>query len=241
MDDWTTSHDRVPGQRHAGGWTFLIEAARDLGTTGAIAPSSAALARALTHPVRDRAGRPLNILEAGAGTGAVTRPLISQLPAGSRLDIAEANPRFATRLHHLAATHPQLAGRPRQFHIHPRRVEELDTGRHYDVIVSGLPFANFTPRQVEVIMDRYLELLYPGGTLTYFAYLGTHRARTLVASRGRARRHQAVEELMTGYQRRYGTGCWTVWGNLPPAKVWQLTQPAHAASRPAHAVTGSAR
>ncbi|MFB7778601.1 class I SAM-dependent methyltransferase [Streptomyces bauhiniae] len=241
MDDWTTSHDRALAQRHAEGWMFLIEAARDLRTTGAIAPSGTALARALTEPVRARAGRPLNILEAGAGTGAVTRALLPQLSSGSHLDVAEANPRFAARLRHLANTDLLPAGREKQVHIHPRRVEELDTGRRYDVIVSGLPFANFTPHHVETIMDRYMDLLHPGGTLTYFAYLGTRHARTLLSSRTRTRRHRAVEELLAGYQRHYATGCWTVWGNLPPAKVWQLTQPAHTASRPAPATTGVSR
>ncbi|MEW1905204.1 methyltransferase domain-containing protein [Streptomyces sp. NPDC086147] len=219
MENWTTSHDRVLAQRHTGSWMFLIEAARDIRTTGAIAPSGRALARALTDPVRTRSGQPLNILEAGAGTGAVARTLIGQLSAGSHLDVAEANPRFTGRLHHLAATHPRLVGHGRQVHIHTCRVEELDTDRRYDVIVSGLPFADFHPGQVKTIMDRYLELLHPGGTLTYFAYLGTRRACTPLASRIRAHCHQAVEGVLTGYQRRYATGCWTVWANLPPARV----------------------
>ncbi|MEV5985907.1 methyltransferase [Streptomyces sp. NPDC052051] len=241
MDNWTTSHDRVTShnrvlaQRHAEGWMFLIEAARDIRTTGAIAPSSRALARALTDPVRTQPGRPLNILEAGAGTGAVTRTLIPQLSPGSRLDIAEANPRFADRLHRLAHTHPHLTDHGRQVRIHTRRVEDLDTDRRYDVIVSGLPFANFSPGQVATIMDRYLELLHPGGTLTYFAYLGTRRARALLASRAQARRHQAVEEVLADYRRRYATGCRTVWANLPPARVWQLSRPAPVVCGPAPA------
>ncbi|MFG2604800.1 class I SAM-dependent methyltransferase [Streptomyces sp. NPDC048514] len=241
MDHWTTSHDRVLAQRHAEGWMFLIEAARDIRTTGAIAPSSTALARALTEPVRAQAGRPLNILEAGAGTGAVTRTLIGQLSPGSRLDIAEANPRFADRLHRLAVTHPRLAGHGQQVHLHTRRVEDLDPNRRYDVVVSGLPFANFTPGQVTTIMDRYLQLLHPGGTLTYFAYLGTRRARALLASRAQVRRHQAVEEVLAAYQRRYATGCWTVWANLPPARVWQLTTPQPAVPHPARAEAGARR
>ncbi|WP_143638615.1 class I SAM-dependent methyltransferase [Streptomyces sp. 1-11] len=234
MDNWTTSHDRVLAQRHAEGWMFLLEAARDLRATGAVAPSGRALARALADPVRTRTGRPLNILEAGAGTGAVTRVLIPQLPPGSRLDIAEANPRFAARLSYFAHTHPRLAGHRHQVHIHTSRVEELATDRRYDVIVSGLPLANFTPGQVELIMNRYLGLLHPGGTLTYFAYLGTRRARSLLASRAQVRRHEAVEELLAGYQRRYATGCWTVWANLPPARVWQLSRPSLPSLSPVH-------
>ncbi|KPI23500.1 hypothetical protein OV320_0447 [Actinobacteria bacterium OV320] len=225
MNHWTTSHDRVLAQRHAEGWMFLIEAARDLRTTGAVAPSGRALARALTEPVRVQAPRPLAVLEVGAGTGAITRALIPQLSRGSRLDIVEANPRFASRLRHLVAAHPDLAGRRTQVNVRQTYVEDLDSDERYDVIVSGLPLTNFTPVQVERIMTRYLELLHPGGTLTYFAYLGTRRARALTASRAEARRHAAVDEIMAAYQRSCATGRWTVWANLPPANVWHLRRP----------------
>lgn len=225
MNEWTTSHDRVLAQRHAEGWMFLIEAARDLRTTGAIAPSGTALARALTDPVRAQSPRPLAVLEAGAGTGPVTRALIPQLSGGSRLDIVEANPRFAARLRDLVVTHPSLTGRSGQVAVHQAYVEQLVTTQRYDVIVSGLPLTNFPPAQVERIMARYLELLHPGGTLTYFAYLGTRRARALTASRAESRRHAAVDEIMASYQRTYATGRWTVWANLPPARVWHLQRP----------------
>ncbi len=205
---------------------FLLEAALDLRTTGAVTPSGKALARLLTDPVRENGAQPLNVLEAGAGTGSVTRTLISRLSPGSRLDIVEANPRFAARLRALVRSHPRLAGAHERVRVHHAPVEHFGTDRPYDVIVSGLPFTNFTPAQVETIMDRYLELLQPGGTLTYFAYRGTRHARALTASRAEARRHRGVEDVLAGYQRRYATGCWSVWGNLPPAKVWQLRRPA---------------
>ncbi|MGW1671280.1 class I SAM-dependent methyltransferase [Streptomyces sp. NPDC002324] len=236
MNHRTNSHDRLQAQRHAEGWMFLTEAARDLRTTGAIAPSGKALARVLTDPVRTEAPRPLAVLEAGAGTGSVTRVLIPQLSRGSRLDIVEANPRFAARLRRLVATHPHLTPGCAQVNVHQTHVERLDTDQRYDVIVSGLPLTNFTPAQVERIMSRSMELLHPGGTLTYFAYLGTRRARALTASRAEARRHAAVDEIMAAYQRTYATGRWTVWANLPPAHVWHLRRPPvsadHATPRP---------
>ncbi len=108
------------------------------------------------------------------------------------------------------------------------------------MIVSGLPFTNFTPAQVETIMNRYLELLQPGGTLTYFAYRGTRYARALTASRTEARRHRAVEEVLADYQRRYAVGRWSVWGNLPPAHVWQLRRPGTAPAQATPDVTAGA-
>ncbi|MFH9552057.1 class I SAM-dependent methyltransferase [Streptomyces sp. NPDC017435] len=225
MDDRIISRDRSLTQRNAESWMFLIEAARDLRTTGAVAPSGKALARVLTEPVRAQAPHPLAVLEAGAGTGPVTRALIPQLSRGSRLDIVEANPRFAARLRGLVTAHPHLAATSAQVNVHQTHVEHLDTDQRYDVIVSGLPLTNFTPVQVERIMARYLELLHPGGTLTYFAYLGTRKARALAASRAEARRHAAVDEIMAAYQRTHATGRWTVWANLPPAYVWHLQRP----------------
>ncbi|MEU9448805.1 methyltransferase domain-containing protein [Streptomyces sp. NPDC048277] len=231
MDNRTTPRPRFPAQRHAERWTFLVEAARDLHTTGAVAPSGTALAHALTEPLRSRTGGPLNVLEVGAGTGAVTRALIPQLPRGSRLDIVEANPRFAERIRHLVDGHPDMVGRAGHVSVHETFVEDLDTDARYDVIVSGLPLTNFAPQQVERIMSRYLELLHPGGVLTYFAYLGTRRARALTAARAEARRHAAVDQVMASYQRRYAIGRWTVWANLPPAHAWHLQRPIAAADR----------
>ncbi|QPP10200.1 methyltransferase domain-containing protein [Streptomyces bathyalis] len=243
MSHSPASPDRIPAQRPAGSWTFVLEAARDLRTVGAVAPSGRSLARALTEPVRAQAGRPLNILEAGAGTGAVTRALIPQLSQGSCLDVVEANPRFAERLRDLLAAYPGAAGQREQIRVHASHIERLDTDRRYDVIVSGLPFTNFSPHDVEAIMARYLELLYPGGTLTYFAYRGTRHARTLLASAAQAQRHRAAEDVLSDYQRRCATGCRTVWANLPPATVWQLRRPANGVRRtaPRDAAAGASR
>ncbi|WP_330434046.1 methyltransferase domain-containing protein [Streptomyces sp. NBC_00825] len=242
MNDWKTSHERVLAQRRAEGWMFLIEAVRDMRTTGAIAPSSKALARTLTGPLRAQPPRPLAVLEAGAGTGAITRALIPHLSRGSHLDIVEPNPRFTARLDHLVATHPHLAGHAGKATVHQTCVERLDTTQRYDVIVSGLPLTNFPPQQVERIMSCFMDLLHPGGTLAYYAYRGTRRARTLTASRAALRRHAAVDEIMTGYQRAYATGRWTVWANLPPAHVWHLQRPqAEAADRPAQHGTEARR
>ncbi|MFF9476993.1 class I SAM-dependent methyltransferase [Streptomyces roseolus] len=230
--DETTPHPRsLPAPRPAGRGLLLREAFRDRHATGAIAPSGRRLARALTDPVLSRPGQPLNILEAGAGTGAVTRTLLPALAPGSRLDIVEANPRFTPALRDLTEAASHTTSPAPRIQVHTVRVERLNTGVRYDTIISGLPFTNFEPEQVTEIMDRYLELLHPGGTLTYFAYLGTRHAR-LLAGRTAARRHRAVEKTLADYHHRYAIGRWTVLRNLPPAHIWQLALPANTTPAP---------
>ncbi|WP_331769668.1 methyltransferase domain-containing protein (plasmid) [Embleya sp. NBC_00888] len=241
MDDQANPNDRILARRGAERWVFLIEALRDFRTTGAVAPSSRRLAALLTDPVREQAGRPLNILEVGAGTGSVTRALIPLVASGSRLDVVEANPRFAAGLRHLVRTHPHPAAAHR-VRVHEKLIERHRPDHRYDVIVSGLPFTNFAPEQVRAIMDRYLELLHPGGALTYFTYLATGPARRLLGSRSDVSRHWAVERVLTDFQRRHATGRWTVWGNVPPTAVWQLRTPLPStAPRPLPARAGASR
>ncbi|MFF8785178.1 class I SAM-dependent methyltransferase [Streptomyces sp. NPDC015125] len=203
----------------------MAESVRNHRTVGSIAPSSKSLANLLADPLLKQAPRISNVLEVGAGTGSVTRVLIPRMSRGSRLDIVEANAHFAAHLRRLVRGHPNLPERQEQVRVHNVCVEQLTTDRRYDVIVSGLPFTNFSPRQVEDIMGHYFHLLRPGGTLTYFSYRGSRWVRAFLTSRPEARRQQGVKELLNRYHHQYATGCWTVWGNLPPAKVWQLRRP----------------
>jgi phosphatidylethanolamine/phosphatidyl-N-methylethanolamine N-methyltransferase len=224
--------------------SFLVEALRNPRSVGAIAPSSRALARSLTAPLRSGAG-PLAVLEVGAGTGAVTRAILDSLPPASRFDIVEASPDFAQRLRRMTVSHRAAADRAAadraaadraasgraashravEIGVHQGRIEEFVAGTPYDVVISGLPLTNFEPGEVESIMAGLLARLRPGGTLTYFAYLGTRTARRLFASPAEARRHAAVDEIMTKNQLRYATGRQEVWLNLPPARVWRLQRP----------------
>ncbi|MER7752119.1 methyltransferase domain-containing protein [Kitasatospora sp. NPDC097643] len=210
---------------------FLAEALRTFHDTGALAPSSADLVNALVVPVTSRPNRPLSVLEVGAGTGVVTRRLAQVLRPGDRLHVVEANPRFADRLREdpaLAARRPGIGLRLSACRVEdlPRREGEDGTaGERYDVIVSGLPFTNFAPARVRLLLDLYLRLLVPGGELTYFGYLGTSTARTLASGPRRGARHRAVVRLLRSFEAAYGLGERTVWRNVPPARAYLLRSP----------------
>lgn len=153
----------------------------------------------------------------------MTAPLIPLLTTHCHLDVVEPNPRFAEGLRLLARDHTAQDDRVL---VHNTAVEQIATGRRYDVIISGLPFTNFEPDHVDAIMSRYLELLRPGGTLTYFAYRGTATARSLFSGRAEARRHRKVNEIMADHRRRYEVSSTTTWANLPAAEVFRLQRPA---------------
>ncbi|RSO05659.1 translation initiation factor IF-2 [Streptomyces sp. WAC 06783] len=195
---------------------FLAESLRNHRTIGAIAPSGSSPANLLAEPLRERAQQTSRGLEVGAGTGSVTRVLLRRLPGGGRLDVVGANARFAAHLRRLVHSHPSPLDKQQHARVHNILLEQLTTDRRYDMSVSGLPFTNFSPRQVEEIMGRYLELLRPGGALTYFAHRGDRWVRALLASRRAAHRQRAVKDVLHQYRNRYAVGCWTVWGNLPP-------------------------
>src|SRR5699024_2548887 len=76
---------------------FFSQALRTFKATGSVVPSSAALSRAMAEHVRERPvpGQPLRILEAGAGTGAITRGVADAMIPGDTADLVESNPEFA--------------------------------------------------------------------------------------------------------------------------------------------------
>lgn len=214
------NESKPPITARTGAATFLQQAARNRRTVGAIAPSGYTLACQLTDPLDEYRGRPLNVLEVGAGSGAVTRVLLSRLPEHSRVDIVETNPRLAATLHELVSSG---GGSPTAgVMVHCMPIEAFYSDVRYDVVISTLPLANFTPSEVSAIMNRYDELLAHDGTLTYFAYRGTRLVRRLVASRAEARRHHAVEQLMAEIKGRYHVTRTPIWRNVPPATAWRL-------------------
>lgn len=198
---------------------FVREAIRNRHDVGAVAPSSTALALALTHPV-EGTGRGRKVLEVGGGTGAVTYELMRRLDPSDRLDIVEANPNFAEILR--TRTHrPREAGGPRT-QVHRTRIEHFETATKYDLIVSGLPSANFEPDVVGTITDRYRELVATNGTITYFSFRGTRRLRALSPHRDSVRRHDEVDQRLAEFRAGFDASQRTVWANVPPARVWQL-------------------
>jgi phosphatidylethanolamine/phosphatidyl-N-methylethanolamine N-methyltransferase len=211
------------------GWTTNIAAAgkfvRELRgkykEIGAIAPSSRFLAREMVHFLKGQRP-PRRILEAGPGTGVVTREIVRHLRPGDRLDIVEVNAGFVAFLRQRLAMEKAFVEKADQIKIHHRGLETIPGQACYDVLISGLPLNIFPSALAREILKVYRRLLAPGGTLTYFEYVGARPLQAPFAGKLNRRRlyriGKRVESLVKAHQVRRKT----ILANLPPAFVRHL-------------------
>ena len=138
--------------------TFAREFVRNWKETGAIMPSS----RALAHRMCEAANVPhaKRVLELGPGTGAITDVISDMMPEQSQFLGIELNPVFVANLKQ------RFSG----FHFEQAGAQEFDfdsylpTGEGFDSIVSGLPWTAFPESLQIAILDHVLPRLVPGGS-----------------------------------------------------------------------------
>ncbi|MET7399337.1 methyltransferase domain-containing protein [Dactylosporangium sp. NPDC005572] len=194
---------------------FLREFLRDPFTVAAVTPSGTPLAHLATAGI-PRTGHP-TVAELGPGTGAFTRAIQRRLDGRGHHLAIEINQRFADLLTH---RHPNI-------HIAVTDARNLRTvltthnHHHADVIISGLPWAAFSPSQQDDLLNAVTAALAPHGVFTTFAY--THTQWAPPARRLRQSLQDRFEEVISSR---------TIWNNLPPAFVYYCRRPRTPATTP---------
>ncbi|NJO83546.1 MAG: hypothetical protein HC828_12495, partial [Blastochloris sp.] len=69
-----------------------------------------------------------------------------------------------------------------QVTFHAASVTELAGSQEFDCIVSAIPFTSLPPELTRAILERYRNLLKPGGTLTYIEYAWLRHLKQHVAA-----------------------------------------------------------
>lgn len=188
---------------------FVVEFARDPLRTAALAPSSAALAAAMTAAV-PASGAPV-VVELGPGTGAFTAAIRARTAGRGRHLAVELNPRWA-RL--LTERHPGVEVLVADAADLPAVLAEHGVTA-VDAVVSGLPWVAHRPGTTGLgLSDHVADVLAPEGEFTQFAYTWTRWA-------------PPARRLLAGLRARFAdvTLSPTVWRNLPPAVVYQARRP----------------
>jgi phosphatidylethanolamine/phosphatidyl-N-methylethanolamine N-methyltransferase len=161
--------------------------------TGAIAPSSAALARAMAAQIDPAA--PGNILELGPGTGVVTQALIARGIAPERITAVEYDRDFAALVEKRFPGVQVVCG----------DAFDLDrtlgpAAKNFAGVVSSLPLLNYAPEQRRAVVEGALSRLKPGAPYVHFTY--------------------GVSPSVPATARYSATRMAVIWINLPPARVW---------------------
>jgi phospholipid N-methyltransferase len=201
--------------------TFSREARESFNTVGAVMPSGRFLARAIASELRCRTG-PIRVLEVGPGTGALTWEIVRYIRPQDQFDVVELNAGFVTALRQRFQQDwhfRRVADRTRILHM---PVQQLQSNKSYDFVISGLPFNNFPSEIVQGIFHSFTKLIKPGGVLSFFEYLWIRDMRWFFVSVRERRRLVRVGSLIGRYLERYEFRRDTVVVNVPPALVHHL-------------------
>ena len=190
-------------------------------TTGAIAPSSRHLARAMTRHIAEARG-PANILEVGPGTGAVTRRILRLLKAEDRLDLVELNESFADLLRQRFQSDPVFKSAAGQARVHVCGIEAFESDVRYDFIVSGLPFNNFSPAFVEQVLEALFELRRRAESSPFSSTCMSRPLRMIVSPSAERTRLGELDRVVNAFLGRHGISRDSVFLNMPPAWVQHL-------------------
>jgi len=197
---------------------FLSQFRENFKTTGAIAPSSPLLGRAITHPLRQRSASPIQVLEVGPGTGAFTQQIVKLLQSGDRLEIYELNARFCE---YLSRNLPWEGFRSKGIvcRLHNTDVRDIPRDILFDYIVCGLPFNNFEPELVSEILTVLLDRLKANGVFSYFEYNLSHEFKSKFLKSQDRQRMIRVGRVVSAFIEEHQFGYRQVWLNLPPARA----------------------
>jgi phospholipid N-methyltransferase len=142
--------------------SFFLHWLSDPIQVGAVAPSSPALAAAMTAEIAPESAP---VIELGPGSGAVTRALLHRGIPQHRLALIEQSPRFASALE-------ERFPHARVLCVDAAILASIDVfdGERAGAVVSGLPLLLMSPKKVGAILANAFWRLRPGGAFYQFTY-----------------------------------------------------------------------
>jgi phosphatidylethanolamine/phosphatidyl-N-methylethanolamine N-methyltransferase len=138
------------------------------------------------------------------------------------LDLVELNDRFVAALRERLQTEERWRQAADRITIHHMPVEQLVPEEPYHAIISGLPLNNFPAEVVSSILAKLEGLAAPGGTLSYFEYIGVRKMKALIAGGNERRRLAGVEQALHAARGKHQFDRDCVLANVLPAWVHHL-------------------
>jgi phosphatidylethanolamine/phosphatidyl-N-methylethanolamine N-methyltransferase len=176
-------------------------------TIGSVTPCSKALAEEIIKPISFSTASA--IVEYGPGTGVFTKEILNNKKKDTVFFAIELNQQMFNLMQH----------RFPDVDIHNSSASEVDNHlenagvKHVDAIVSGLPWAGFSDKQQDDILEKTFLVLREEGVFITFAYL-----HGLVLPGG-IKFKKKIKRLFSQV-----TISPVVWENIPPAIVYTCTK-----------------
>lgn len=194
---------------------------REFRSTGAFCETSKWAAKELTLPLR-KDNKARRILEVGAGTGPVTRGILSQMNDGDVLVTCEINPRLCVQLRKNLAKDPAYARHQARVQIVEGPIQQLESSEKFDLIVCALPFLNFEKPLVEEIFKKLESLSVSETLMTYYEFTGLRELGKRVSSRARRERIIEIENFLMNRSTLKRVNKRLVLLNVPPINVYTM-------------------
>jgi len=164
-------------------------------STGAVMPSSKALARTMARYVDPQSTGP--VIELGPGTGPVTEALVQHGVDPKRLVLVEFNPAFCRLLRTRYPGATVVQGDAYRL----RRLLSATMREPAAAVVSGLPLVTKPLRTRLRLISDAMGLLAPGAPFLQFTYAMV----------------PPIPKALSGIKAEASE---LIWMNLPPARVW---------------------
>jgi phospholipid N-methyltransferase len=199
---------------------FLKQSIKDFRSVGALAPSGLFLARAIAKTLPEKIPDNFKVMEVGAGTGSVSVELIKRMNGRGQLELWEISPDFCRVLRSRLSREASIQGKQDRVTIHEGDV--LTAKGEYDLVVSGLPFSNFRPEEVQGFLEHFRSILKPKGTLIWFEYVAVRKIQIPFVSKATRERLKQINEVTNGFIHAHQYKQEIIPINLPPARIRHL-------------------
>ncbi|MBX7136590.1 MAG: methyltransferase domain-containing protein [Oligoflexia bacterium] len=201
---------------------FLREFITEFKSTGTFFPSSKWAAKALAKPVLAKEREPLNILEAGPGSGPVTVHILKHMDDRDSLTVCEINPRFMKALKEKLSKNADYQRHKERVTFFEGAVQDLPEERTFDAIICAIPFLNLERPMVEEIFEKLRRLSNDKTLMTYFEYIGLRNIGLLASLPERKRRIQELDLFLKKMLNEHRIARERVWLNVLPIDIYTL-------------------
>lgn len=188
-------------------YLFVKRSIQDIAQIGAVLPTSRSAACELVRPLQYKSGM-RRVLEVGAGTGAITDVILEQINETDRLDVIEIDPELCAVLQKKYAQRPNVS-------VYGISILDWNPAYSYDIIISTLPFTNFSLEELDAILHHYERLSQPGTVLSYLEYMSVGWKRFFINTDQAANLKMKLD-YVDAFRKRNRTSTVSVYANVPP-------------------------